>query len=230
MQPDALGPREAPSPAPRRAAVVIPVRGLEGAKSRLGEVLDAEERRELVELLLRRTVAVARVAPGVDVVAVVSPDPAALAAARSSGALAIAQHTAGLNHSIVEARESLRGRAERLVVLPGDLPGVSADDVAALLLAADMAPGAEGGTPASRRGIVVLAPDRHGRGTNALVLDPPDVIDPAFGSDSRAAHAARAAEAGAAYVEVRDRLEIDVDTPDDLLLVESLHPEALHAH
>lgn len=231
MQPDALGPRKAPSPTPRRTAVVIPVRGLEGAKSRLGEVLDAEERRELVELLLRRTVEVARATPGVDVVAVVSPDPAALAAARSAGALPIAQHTAGLNHSIVEARESLRGRADRLVVLPGDLPGVTAGDVAALVLAADTADAAGGSTTAAPpRGIVVLAPDRHGRGTNALVLDPLDVIDPAFGTDSRAAHAARAAEAGARYVEVRGRLEIDVDTADDLLLVESLHPEALHAH
>ncbi len=67
---------------------------------------------------------------------------------------------------------------------------------------------------------VVLAPDRHGRGTNALLLDPPDVIDPAFGGDSRAGHAWLASSADAAFVEVPDVLGLDVDTPDDLLLAE----------
>lgn len=203
--------------------MVIPVRALEGAKSRLGEVLDAEERRELVELLLRRTVEAAQAVPGVAIVAVVSPDAAALAVARSTGAQPIAQHTSGLNPGLVEAREALAGRAERLLALPADLPGITADDVAAVLLLADEA--AQGGRPA-----VVLAPDRHGRGTNALLLDPPAVIEPSFGGGSRAVHAALAAAAGAAYLELDGRLGLDLDTPDDLLLVEANRPEALHVH
>ncbi len=203
--------------------MVIPVRALEGAKSRLGEVLDAEERRELVELLLRRTLEAARAVPGVEIVAVVSPDAAALAVARSAGAQPIVQHTPGLNPGLVEAREALAGRAERLLVLPADLPGITADDVAAMLSLADGA--AQGGRPA-----VVLAPDRHGRGTNALLLDPPAVIAPSFGGESRAVHASLAESAGAAYLELVGRLELDLDTPDDLLLVEANRPEALHAH
>ena len=67
----------------------------------------------------------------------------------------------------------------------------------------------------------MLAPDRHGRGTNALLLDPPDVIDPAFGGDSRAGHAWLASSADAAFVEVPGVLGLDVDTPDDLLLAEA---------
>jgi 2-phospho-L-lactate guanylyltransferase len=74
---------------------------------------------------------------------------------------------------------------------------------------------------AAGRPSVVLAPDRHGRGTNALLLDPPDVIDPAFGGDSRAGHAWLASSAEAAFVEVPDVLGLDVDTPDDLLLAEA---------
>lgn len=227
MHPDRPGPEAArsptPSPAARRTAVVIPVRALEGAKSRLGEVLDAEERRELVELLLRRTLEAALGAPGVDLVAVVSPDGAALAVARSVGAQPVVQHTTGLNPGLVEAREALRGRADRLLILPTDLPGITADDVTAMLSLAD-------GAGSGRRPVVALAPDRHGRGTNALLLDPLDVIEPAFGGGSRAAHAALAAAAGAAYVELVGRLQLDVDTPDDLLLVEADRPEALHAH
>lgn len=202
---------------------MIPVRALEGAKSRLGAVLDAEERRELVALLLRRTVEAARAAAGVDVVAVVSPDPEALAVGRGEGAEGIAQRSSGLNPGIVEARQALGGRADRLLVLPADLPGVTPGDVEALLAAADRA------RVASVR-VVVLAPDRHGRGTNALLLDPPGVIEPAFGGDSRPAHAGLAHAAGAVYVETPDLLELDLDTPDDLLMVEAIRPEALHVH
>jgi 2-phospho-L-lactate guanylyltransferase len=219
---DRPGHRPAPLPR-RRTAVVVPVRALEGAKSRLGAVLDAEERRELVELLMRRAVAAALDAPGVDLVAVVSPDADTLAVAAEAGAQPIPQRTSGLNAGLAEARRVLAGRADRLLVLPGDLPGLIAGDIEAVLSAGDAAARTAG--PA-----VVLAPDRHGRGTNALLLDPPDVIEPAFGGDSRDAHAGLAAAAGAAFVELPGLLGLDVDTPDDLLLVEAAQPEAVHAH
>ena len=64
---------------------------------------------------------------------------------------------------------------------------------------------------------VVIVPDRHGHGTNALRLAPPEVLAPAFGPGSFARHAARAAAAGAAVrVAHAPSLELDVDTPDDL--------------
>ncbi len=200
---------------------MIPVRALEGAKSRLGAVLDAEERRELVELLLRRAVSAARGTAGVDLVAVVSPDPDALATASDAGAEPIAQRSSGLNPGLAEARDALAGRADRLLVLPADLPCVAATEIGQLLAAADAA-------SRDGRAVVALAPDRHGRGTNGLVLDPPGVIEPAFGGDSRNAHASLARAAGARYVETAGVLALDLDTPDDLLLVEATRPEALH--
>ena len=70
-------------------------------------------------------------------------------------------------------------------------------------------------------------PDRHGRGTNALLLSPPDVIDFCFGGDSKAAHLAAARAAGA-RVEVLDGpLTLDIDTPEDLLLAQAEIPEAV---
>jgi 2-phospho-L-lactate/phosphoenolpyruvate guanylyltransferase len=64
---------------------------------------------------------------------------------------------------------------------------------------------------------VVIVPDRHGSGTNALRLSPPDVIAPAFGPGSFARHAARGAAAGAVVrVAQAPSLELDVDTPGDL--------------
>jgi 2-phospho-L-lactate guanylyltransferase len=201
----------------RSTSVVIPVQAFDHAKSRLGAVLDPEERRDLVERLLMGTVAAALATPGVVEVVVVSPDPEVLALAEHAGATALEQRSRGLNPAIQEARAVATGK--RLLVLPGDIPGVQATHLERLLAA-----GAEAGTPS-----VVLAPDRHGRGTNALLLDPPDAIDPAFGGDSRTGHAWLAASADIPFREVTGVLELDVDTPDDLLLAEAIAPEALHA-
>jgi 2-phospho-L-lactate guanylyltransferase (CobY/MobA/RfbA family) len=67
--------------------------------------------------------------------------------------------------------------------------------------------------------------DRHGRGTNALYLAPPDAIDVRFGGDSHDAHVAAAIDAGIAVVELDGPLSVDVDTPDDLLLAELADPD-----
>ena len=81
----------ATGPATRSTAVVIPVRSFEDAKSRLGAVLDPEERRDLVERLLRRTVAAALETDGVTDVVVVSPDAEVLVVAEAAGARPVAQ-------------------------------------------------------------------------------------------------------------------------------------------
>jgi 2-phospho-L-lactate/phosphoenolpyruvate guanylyltransferase len=204
-----------PSVRVRRASVAIPVRSFEAAKSRLGAVLDAEERRDLVERLLRRAIAAALATDGVLEVLVVSPDPEVLGVAAAAGARPVEQRSRGLNPSLQEARDAATG--ERLLIVPADLPGVTPDALSRLLAAGDAA-----GSPS-----VVLAPDRHGRGTNALLLDPPDVIDPAFGGDSRAGHAWLASSADATFAEVRDVLGLDIDTPEDLLLASALRRETI---
>jgi 2-phospho-L-lactate/phosphoenolpyruvate guanylyltransferase len=205
-----------PNPAARLATVIIPVRSFEGAKSRLGAALDAEERRELVERLLRRAIEAALAARGVGIVAVVSRDLDVLNLAVELGAERVRQDSQGLNRALLDARAAFP-EAERILVLPGDLPTVSPDAIEALLTAAD-----EAGPPC-----VVMVTDRDARGTNALLLDPPDVIDFAFGGDSREAHAAQARSAGAALVELTGPLSLDLDTPEDLLVAERIAPEAL---
>jgi 2-phospho-L-lactate guanylyltransferase len=193
--------------------VAIPVRAFEGAKSRLGAVLDAEERHDLVEAMLLRTIAAALATPGIVEVIVVSPDPEALGVAEAAGARPLPQRTRGLNPALQEARAAATG--DRLLILPGDLPTIDARDLAQVLAAGDAA-----GSPS-----VVLVPDRHRRGTNALLLDPPDAIDPAFGGDSRAGHAWLAESADIPFRELTGVLELDLDTPEDLLLAEAMRRE-----
>ena len=201
-------------PPSSRVIAIIPIGELEGAKSRLGDTLDAEERRDLVTEMLDRTVRAALATPDIAETLVVSPDREVLAHAAALGARTLRQRSQGLNRGLWEAREdAVAGGADAVVVVPIDLPLISATALSELT-----APLAA----VSERPLVILAPDRHGRGTNGLVVAPPNAIEFGFGGDSRAAHAACAAESGARYVEVDGPLSLDLDTPDDLLLVESV--------
>lgn len=204
-----------------RIAAIIPVGTLEGAKTRLGEMLDAEERRDLVEDLLERTVVAALAVVALDDVLVVSPDREVLRRASAMGARTLRQRSRGLNAGLREARaDVVAGGAEAVLILPIDLPFVSTEAIEAVV--APLAGATTGPGPT-----VVLVTDRHGTGTNALGLRPPDVIDVAFGPGSRRVHRAAAGSVGATYVEFDGPLTIDLDTPDDLVFVESI--EAEHA-
>jgi 2-phospho-L-lactate guanylyltransferase len=197
-----------------RVIAIVPIGTLEGAKSRLGETLDAEERRDLVDGMIYRTVRAALMAPGIAETLVVSPDRDALEQAAFLGARTIRQRSHGLNQGLREARDdAIAAGADAIAIIPIDLPLVSPDTIAELVAPLGVV---------AERPLVILAPDRHGRGTNGLVLAPPDAIEFGFGGDSRAAHAASAAEVSARYVEIDGPLALDLDTPDDLLLVEQV--------
>jgi 2-phospho-L-lactate guanylyltransferase len=207
--------------APVRIAAIVPVGTAEGAKTRLGETLDAEERHELVDGFLARTVETALAVARFADVLVVSPDRELLTRATTLGARTLRQRSRGLRAGLADARaDVVAGGATAIVVLPIDLPFVSVEAVDAVI---DALVGAE--TEAGPT--VVLVTDRHGTGTNALGLRPPDVIEFAFGPGSRAAHRERAAAAGVRYVEVDGPLTVDLDTPEDLVFVESLASEHL---
>jgi 2-phospho-L-lactate/phosphoenolpyruvate guanylyltransferase len=200
-----------------KIVAVVPVRSLSGAKSRLGEPLDAEERGELILALLQRTVEQALLAKRLAGVVVVSKDEELLRRARALGAASLLQQSDGLNEALDEARAVVADNATALIVLPADLPAVAAAAIDRLAEVAQLARFAAPGRP-----VVALVPDRHGEGTNAMLLAPPDVIPFRFGDGSRAAHCAAAAAAGAAFLELDGPLSFDLDTPDDLLEADRL--------
>jgi 2-phospho-L-lactate guanylyltransferase len=208
-----------------RVAAIVPVGTIEGAKTRLGGTLDAEERQDLVERLVDRTVGAALAVAKLDDVLVISPDRDVLRRAADLGARTIRQRSTGLNAGLAEARgDVVAGGASALLVLPIDLALVSSSALADVL--EPMTARAAGSAPDP---LVVLVPDRHGSGTNALGLRPPGIIDFAFGPNSRDAHRRAAEAAGATYVEVPGPLAIDIDTPADLVLVDSLRAEEIGA-
>jgi 2-phospho-L-lactate guanylyltransferase len=211
--------------------IVLPLRSLSGGKARLGGAVDAEERETLILGMARRTVRILLGWSGSERVIVVSPDRRLLdavgpgqspaEAATDARLVRLVQRGEGLGAAIVAGRDqALRDGAVSLLVLPGDLPELSTAALDELLDAGDAGLAAAEGGP-----LVTIAPAEARGGTNALLLRPPEAIDPAFGEASFEAHLRAAAAVGAAVQVVRhEALGFDLDTPDDL---ERLDPERL---
>jgi 2-phospho-L-lactate guanylyltransferase len=187
---------------------IVPVRGLAAGKSRLARVLNRTQRTALNRELLERTLAVISEWSGAPQrTIVVSPCVRTLALARKAGAVAVSEgrRAIGLNRAVRLgiARAATRG-ATHVLVLPCDLPHVSAATLRALVHAAGR------GKP------VVLAPDKAGTGTNAVLVGVGTGFKFAFGPGSLKAHRAAAACARLTASLVRhDELQLDLDTPDD---------------
>ncbi len=185
---------------------VIPVKRFGAAKRRLGEMPEAAAREALVAAMLEDVLTAAGACARLDRVLVVTGDERAETAARAHGASVLAD-PADAGHpeaALIGVRAALEGGARRAALLPGDCPLLDPAELDDLLDAAPD-PGA------------VVVPDRHGTGTNALVLSPPDAIRPAFGPGSRERHLRLAARAGMPGVAQHvQSLALDVDTPEDL--------------
>jgi len=204
-----------------RTWAVVPMRGLATAKTRLGPDLDAASRSELAEAMLRRTLIATRDAASIEGTVVVTKDPEVAGLAHAHHAVGLVERLPGLNEAIDAARSVALARgATAVLVLPADLPNVTAAAIDALVAEATavVARVADPLGATRPQGIVALVTDRHGLGTNALLLSPPGIIDPAFGDASRAAHRRAAIAAGAMPVELDGPLSLDVDTPADLLV------------
>jgi 2-phospho-L-lactate guanylyltransferase len=100
-----------------------------------------------------------------------------------------------------------------VLCIPGDCPALDPQELDALLAAEQSGDGTGADGPAQ----VVIVPDRHGTGTNGLLLTPPDAIAPSFGPGSCERHRALALAAGlSCRVERLPSLLLDIDTGADL--------------
>jgi 2-phospho-L-lactate/phosphoenolpyruvate guanylyltransferase len=189
-----------------RATAIIPVKRFAAAKQRLDAVLEREAREALAAAMLGDVLAAVDRSSSLERVIVVSDEPGVRGVARAPGAELLGDPP-DADHSRAAARgveRSLGHDADAVALLPGDCPLLDPDELDAAL--SRVAP--------KRVGIV---PDRHGTGTNALLLAPPNAIEPAFGEDSCARHERQAHAAGhKVAIERLDSLALDVDTPDDL--------------
>ena len=192
---------------PERVWAVVVARVGHGAKSRLAVALDAADRRQLALAMLSEVLRVCAEAGFGGLVAVVD-DPDAGRLAKRHGATLLYDTGSGDMNTAVRYGTSAaqQNGATTAIVLPGDIPAVTRFDFEAMLVAAG----------ASQRAVVVGA-SRDGKGTNALLLRPPGVIDPAFGPPSVERHVRLARASGATIRVLSDLgLALDIDTPSDL--------------
>lgn len=188
----------------RRAGLIIAVKRLAAAKTRLAPLLSATAREELVVAMLVDTITAALASPAVQSVTVVTPDPAAARIVRGLGAAVLMDptgpdHHDPLNNALSIAEAAVSVDVTNIAVIQGDLPALRSDELTEAIIEALAHP----------RSFIA---DRHRTGTSALfAFGSP--LDPRFGADSAQRHA----DSGA--VELTGSwpgLRYDIDTPDDL--------------
>jgi 2-phospho-L-lactate guanylyltransferase len=190
-----------------RATAVVPVKRFAAAKSRLAPGIEEVRKPDLVAAMVADVLEAIGAARLVERTIVVSQEPRAAELAAAAGADLLSDfddsgHSAAALAGIAAADAA---GAACAVILPGDCPLLDPRELDKMLT----------GVPDR---YVAVIPDRHGTGTNALVLAPPSAIEPSFGEGSRARHVAAARAAGIAYgVEELPSLGLDLDTPADIV-------------
>jgi 2-phospho-L-lactate guanylyltransferase len=151
-----------------------------------------------------------------DGVIVISPAEAPREIALQRGAQVLADQGRGHNAAAKLGIEAALGAgADRVLLVPGDCPALDPGEIDRLLIR----------RPARREAVIV--PDRHGTGTNALLLAPPNALEPSFGPGSCRRHAELADSAGIAHVILPvPSLALDIDTPEDLTALARLSGRA----
>jgi 2-phospho-L-lactate guanylyltransferase len=193
-----------------RTLAVLPIKSFDEAKQRLAEELDPGRRRSLVEAMFCDVLIALRRATMVNAILVVTGDPGAAHIAGGYGAAYILAEDQGHNPAAsVGIARALDLGAERVLLVPGDCPLLDPKQLDELL-----------SRPVAPRAALIV-PDRHGTGTNALLLRPPDALVPGFGPDSRERHVSLAkSDSTVPWVVEVPSLALDVDTPDDLAALE----------
>ncbi len=191
-----------------RTAAVLPVKSFARAKQRLGESVDDSLRLALAGAMVADVLLALSEAQEIELTIVVSREQAVADAARSRGAVVVEDLAESGQSAAVTlgVQRALADGIERVLCIPGDCPALDPLELDALLAS---------GT--GSRAEVVIVPDRHGAGTNGLLLAPPDAIAPSFGPDSCERHRSLAREAGVACrLERPLSLLLDIDTGADL--------------
>lgn len=192
--------------------VILPIKNFADAKQRLTDALDPAPRRALVEAMFSDVLVALRRCTGIAGLIVVSGDHVAQRIAEGYGATVVEDDHTGHNEAAaLGINYAVEQGAERVLLVPGDCPLLDPAELNDLI-----------GERVPHRSVLIV-PDRHGTGTNALLLSPPDAIQPAFGPGSRERHESLARQAGAESRTIAvPSLAMDIDTSADLKAVEQV--------
>jgi 2-phospho-L-lactate guanylyltransferase len=186
----------------------VPIKILANAKQRLGDALERGSRRSLVQAMFSDVLGALRRTESVDAIAVVTDDVVAESLASGDRIAVLPDgREAGQSHATEIGISYARDHGfDRVLLVPGDTPLLDPVELEEMLARCE------------REAVAVaVVPDRHGTGTNALLISPPGTFAPSFGPDSLERHLTAAREDGVVHrVEHVPSLALDIDTPADL--------------
>lgn len=195
-----------------QTVAILPVKRFASAKRRLEAALASGARRALAEAMFSDVLTALRRVAAIDEIVVVSADPGAQRIAEGYGARALDDPAeSGQDQAVLRAAGLARELgAAQVLALPGDCPLLDPLELETLL-----------GKPRTAERFAVLVADRHGTGTNGLLLSPPDAFEPRYGPGSFQRHLELAQAAGVPteIAEVAS-LALDIDTPEDLVALQ----------
>ena len=187
-------------------AAILPAKQFETAKQRLAPQVQLGSRRALVESMFSDAILALRRVAAIDQIFVVTSDPVASQIAAGHNTIVVedtaSSHSEAAQLGITRA---LAMGATRALLVPGDCPLLDPTELEQLIA-----------RPVPERSVLIV-PDRHGEGTNALLLTPANVMPASFGEGSRQRHTDLASTHGATpEVVPLPSLALDIDTPEDL--------------
>jgi 2-phospho-L-lactate guanylyltransferase len=197
-----------------RTAAILPVKRFANAKQRLGASVADPLRRDLAEAMVTDVLSALEQTALIEQTIVVTREPAIIDVARELGAVVVEDRleqgqSAAVSLGVEQAQTT---GVERVLCIPGDCPALDPAELEALLASTEEASRGDAEEPT-----VVIVPDRHGTGTNGLLMNPPGAISPSFGPDSCARHQTLARAAGVRWrLEQPRSLLLDIDTGADL--------------
>ena len=195
---------------------LVPVKDFCASKQRLGAALSASSRSRLAEAMMRDVLGTLTSVPQLERVAIITKDKQAKVIATEMDVFVIEENeNQGETEAVTQAIRVLLGHGARtMLVVPGDVPYISRKDVEAIL-------------EASRGADIVLVPAHDGRGTNAVLLTPPNAFALRFGYDSFRPHLASALALNLRVTVLHlATIGLDIDTPSDLASLSAWPPRS----
>jgi len=199
--------------------VIIPVKRLDNAKSRLSSLLTNDERKQFCLKMLEDVLRTVKSTKRAHEKVVVSKDPMVTQIAKNFEVAYLKERKRGLNKTVSEAVDwCIERRATSVLVLPADIPLVAPTDLNRIFTLGEKAS-------------MVISPSRNGKGTNALLLTPPNVSPTFYGPRSFQRHIKEASRLKISFRRYRSsRIALDIDTVEDLTYFISLKAKETFAY
>ncbi|WP_346839469.1 2-phospho-L-lactate guanylyltransferase [Microbulbifer sp. SAOS-129_SWC] len=212
---------------------LLPLKEFAHAKQRLAGILSAEERVQLFEAMVKDVLSVLRRHPDIERTLIISDDPLAKKLAADYGAELLSEaglQVSGLNPAVQAGVDVLARRGiDDVMVIHGDMPLLTPNEITRLLQAHRQQGGAIAGRSASP--MLTIIPDERREGTNCLVCTPASTLTYCYGRQSFLAHATQASRIGLPLQVLRlPGLMCDIDTPVELVKLVQLASSSVAVH